>query len=426
MNGTRGQNDAFGLIALAIGAGIVAVAAGTWPDALRGLHAPAWVLLAAGGVFALAGASLLSQDRTPPWVQAVIGNLILTLFAVIPAWVAWGGSRRGFSASGNLGGFGLTAGFDIGDIVRMAFAGSAILMGLIALAVWLAWLRKLSWSGRGYFLVAALLASQLLFVTLPAEPRWPDVADDHQRLARYALLVEDEAWARIDGREARRWYFPPWRNFEDWTKAARSRLAAARTAPAGQEVPGIPYLATPPVLDGRIGADEWRGALRIELAPQGLATVVLVAADERYLYFAADVPVDTTGEGFDQFRVWLHIGLSPWLDNERAFVGSGGEVSSLRQSHFPWGDSLPRSRTDWRIYERARAATAVAGHRRYELALDLAEAGIAPGVAFPLWLEVEGDPQRDAAGKFMARTELGRAGSDTAPLWLRIGPHRSP
>lgn len=421
MSASRGQRDAFGLIALAVGAGIMALASGLWPDALRGLNAPVWVLLAAGGVFALAGASLASHGRTPPWVQAVIANCILTLFAVIPAWIAWGGSRRGFSASGNLGGLWLTLGLDGVDVGRMVFAGAALLMGLIALAVWVAWLRKLSWTGRGCFVIAAALAAQLLFVTMPAEPGWPDVADDHQRLARYALLVEDEGWARIDGGEARRWYFPPWRNFEDWTKAARSRLAAARTTPAGQEVLDIPFIATPPLLDGSIGADEWRGALRIELAPQTLGTVVHVAADERYLYFAADVPAETTSGGFDQFRVWFHIRLSPWLDNERVFLDRHGSVAALRQTRFPWGDNPPRARTDWRIYERARGASALSGHRRFELALERDESGIAPGVAFPLWLEVEGDPQHDAAGKFKARTYPGRAGSHAAPLWLRIG-----
>ncbi len=74
MSAGRGQRDAVGLIVLAVGAGILALGAGTWPDALRGLNAPIWVLLAAGGVFALAGASLLSHGRTPPWVPAVIGR----------------------------------------------------------------------------------------------------------------------------------------------------------------------------------------------------------------------------------------------------------------------------------------------------------------------------------------------------------------
>lgn len=422
MSASRGQRDAFGLIALLVGAGLMGLASGIWPDALHGLHAPVWVLLAAGGVFALAGASLASHGRTPPWVQTAIANCILTLFAAIPAWIAWGGSRRGFSASGGLGGAWLSLDFDFADFGRMVFGGSAIVMGLIALAVWIAWLRKLSWAGRGGFAIALALAAQLLFVTMPAEPRWPNVADDHQRLARYALLVEDEGWSRLRGGEPRRWYFPPWRNFEDWTKAARSRLAASRKTPAGQAVLDIPALAAPPLLDGSIGEEEWRGARRIVLAPEGLGSVVRIAADARHLYFAADVPADTTADGFDQFRVWFHIGLSPWLDNERVFLDRHGGVSALRQTRFPWGDNPPRRRTDWYIYERARGASALSGHRRYELALDLHEAGIAPGVAFPLWLEVEGDPQRDAAGKFKARTDLGRAGSHAAPLWLRIEP----
>ena len=97
-----------------------------------------------------------------------------------------------------------------------------------------------------------------------------------------------------------------------------------------------------------------------------------------------------------------------------------GAVTTLRATRFPWGDFPPRSRTDWRIYENARGASSLEGHRRFELALDLAEAGITPGVPFPAWLEIEGDPRRDAAGKFKARSILGRAGSHAAPLWLRV------
>ena len=51
---------------------------------------------------------------------------------------------------------------------------------------------------------------------------------------------------------------------------------------------------------------------------------------------------------------------------------------------------------------------------------NLDEAGIVPGVAFPLWLEIEGDPLRDANRKFKARSNLGQAGSNDAPLWFRV------
>lgn len=415
---TRQERDGAGLIALLIGLGITALGGGVFPDLLHGAHAPMWVLLAAGGVFALAGISLLTQGRTPDWVQRLILNCLLTLFAAIPAWIAWGGSRHGFSASA--GWVQLHFGFEFADIGRMVFAASALLMGLIASLAWISWFAKLSWTARGGLGAVAVLAANLLLVVLPAEPRWPEVRDDHERLGRYALMVEDEGWSRIEGHEPRRWNFPPWRNFEQWTKAARSRLAAGRVAPAGQEIVTIPALVAPPAIDGAIGEGEWRGARRIPLEPESLGSSVLIASDDRFLYLAADAPADTTATGFDQFRFWFHIRLSPWLDNERVFVDRSGAVTALRATRFPWGDYPPRSRTDWRIYENARGASSLDGHRRFELALDLAEAGITPGVHFPAWLEIEGDPLRDAAGKFKARSDLGRAGSHTAPLWLRV------
>lgn len=414
---TRLQRDGAGLVALLVGGGILALGSGVFPNVLSGAHAPMWVVLAAGVLFTLAGISLLAQGRAPDAAQGLIGCVLLTLFAAIPAWIAWGGSRAGFSAS--------AGGFSIGaasaDFARLGFGASGVLMAAIAGFAWIAWLRKLSWTARGGFFAAAALTAYLLLVVLPAEPEWPDVGDDHQRLARYALLVEDEGWSHIKGGEPLRWYYPPWRNFEQWTKAARARLAAQRVVPPGREVLAVPRLDAAPAIDGVIGAEEWRGARRILLAPESLGSSVLIGSHGDSLYLAADAPADTTASGFDQFRIWFHIRLSPWLDNERVFVDRSGGVSALRATRFPWGDNPPRTRTDWRIYERARGASTLDGHRRFELALDLAEAGIASGAAFPAWLEIEGDPLRDAAGKFKARSDLGRAGSHAEPLWLRVG-----
>lgn len=412
------RHDIAGIIALMIGAGIFALGSGIAPHLLEDSNAPMWVLLACGALFALPGLMLLSQGRMPAWVQTLLGNCLLTLFAVIPAWVAWGGDSRAFSGSGELAG--LIPGLGFVDFARLAFALAALIMGLVALFAWIAWIKRLGWTGRAGLLAGAFLAAWLLLLVMPAEPRWPDSVGDHERLARYALMVEDEGWGRIGGRHPRRWYFPPWRNIEQWTKAARSRLAAVRALPAGQTALLVPRIATAPVIDGAIGEAEWRGALRIALVPEVLGSSVLAASDGRVLYLAADVPADTTADGFDQFRVWYHIGLSPWLANERALVDRSGGVNVLRATRFPWGDNPPRSRTDWHIHEKAVGASSLDGHRRFELALDLDEAGIVPGVAFPLWLEIEGDPVRDANRKFRARSNLGQAGSNDAPLWFRV------
>jgi len=47
---------------------------------------------------------------------------------------------------------------------------------------------------------------------------------------------------------------------------------------------------------------------------------------------------------------------------------------------------------------------------------------IVGGVPFPAFFEIEGDPARDAAGKFKARTILGTAGSQVQPVWLVVPP----
>lgn len=416
---TAARHDIAGIIVLTLGAGILALGSGVAPHLLEDSHAPMWVLLACGALFALPGLMLLSQGRAPAWVQTLLGNCLVTLFAVVPAWVAWGGDARAFSGSGGL--FGLIPGLGSVSFARLAFALGALIMGLVALFAWIAWIKRLGWPGRACLLAGACLAAWLLLLVMPAEPRWPDSVDDNERLARYALMVEDEGWSRVGGGHPRRWYYPPWRNIEQWTKAARSRLAAIRALPEGQSALTVPRIATAPMIDGAIGEAEWLGALRVELAPATLGSSVRAASDGRRLYLAADVPADTTADGFDQFRVWFHIGLSPWLANERAVVNRSGGVDVLRATRFPWGDNPPRSRTDWHIYEKTAGAASLDGHRRFELALDLEEAGIAPGVAFPLWLEIEGDPLRDANRKFKARSNLGQAGSYEAPLWFRVG-----
>lgn len=417
MNRPAGMEVLGGLVALT-GAGLVAVGAGVFPTALPGANAPLWVIIAAGACFALAGLATLGQGRLPEALATLLPCLIVVLFAAIAGWVAWGDGPRQFSFSLGAGGFGFGGeGISAG---RLAFGFGAVVMILLALLVCGAWLKRRRWPGRLAAMAGAGAAAYLWHVVMPAEPRWPEVADDHQRLARYALLVEDEGWLRNKGRGPIHWYFPPWRNIEEWTKAARARLAARRELPPGTTAMKVPLVTVPPRIDGVIGEDEWRGALRITLEPAGLGSTVWLQSDGMALFAAADVPADVTTTGFDQFRLWFHLDLSPWLSSERAFLDSTGSVNVLRTMRFPWGNNPPRERTVWHTHRRAVGATRVDGHRRYEMALDLEEAGIRPGVPLPVWIEIEGDPQRDAAGKFKARTSLGEVGRYRVPVWLKI------
>ncbi len=217
---------------------------------------------------------------------------------------------------------------------------------------------------------------------------------------------------------------------EQWLRKARAEIAKARRAPEAARVLAVPRARQAPSLDGRIYVEEWAGALRLPLEPAGAAAVLLLAHGG-LLYVAAHAFADKTDAGYDQFRFWFHIGLSPYLRNERVFLAGKGWFVHLRDVALPpEREPITESpepgkltqKTDWNIFERTRGASRVDGYRQYELSVDMAEIGFFPGVPFPAFFEIEGDPVLDAAGKFKARTTVGTAGSAAAPIWLQISP----
>lgn len=409
-----------GVLMLAMGGFIMAGGAGLFPSTLKGANAPLWVILAAGAIFALAGVSFFAQRWLPKSLAGMLPCLLLTLFAIIPAWVAFGDGPRQFSMS--VSGFGMAAWWDDVSLGRIAFGFAAVVVGLLALVVWAAWWRSLPGWGRATSIPVAALAGWLLFVVVPAEPRWDGLADDHERLRRYGDIGEREGWLR-HARSNRPigWAYPPWRNLDAWSKAARSRLAAQRATPDGTPVHAVPLLARAPTIDGAIGADEWQGALILPMTQGDGRAQVRLLSDGRRLFLAGEAPADTTASGYDQFRFWFHLHLSPAMPYERAFLdGSGGEVNVMRSTVFPRGDNPDFMRTDWRTHALARGASTFDGFRRYEMSLDLDESGLHRGVAFPAFIDIEGDPEKHPNGKFKARTIVGQAGSLLEPVWLRI------
>jgi hypothetical protein len=216
---------------------------------------------------------------------------------------------------------------------------------------------------------------------------------------------------------------------EQAVREARDRIAKTRQAPAGAAILTIPRAAVAPRLDGAVGEAEWRGALRIALEPAARKASVLLLWHGNDLYLAALAPGDRTDTGFDQFRFWYHLDLSPFFENERAMISGRGDARTLRGVRLPRAGETIRDGmdpkgfqrdTDWGVHGRLRSATAVAGYRQYEAAIDLAEAGIAPEVPFSAYIEIEGDPETDAAGKFKARVTEGQIGSQSQPIWLKL------
>ena len=215
-------------------------------------------------------------------------------------------------------------------------------------------------------------------------------------------------------------------------KEIRTQIAAHVHAPAGSKLYHIPIVDTIPVIDGGFENGEWDKAATFSIGVDGANTTLYMMATRENLYLACDVPNDTTKEGFDQFRFYFHLNISPTIVNERIHVGkSSGKLGGIRQTDVRWHGAPPVNNderwkkyaiSDWDIYEHAFGASSInQGHRRFEAVVNLAEAGLPVGTPFPARVEVESDPVRDAKGKFKHRTYVGRMGEQTAPVWFVIG-----
>lgn len=212
-------------------------------------------------------------------------------------------------------------------------------------------------------------------------------------------------------------------------KQLRSHLAESLETPSGVKPTRIPRLPNvPPAIDGRFGENEWKDALQVAIGVNGATTTLSLLADRDHLYLACDAPQETTEQGYDQFRFYLHLDTTPLLVNERIHVGRrAGKLGGIRQTRVRWQGDAPvaaneRWKTydisDWQIYQHARGASSIDGHRRYEAVLQLAEVGLHHGVPFPAWADVETDPAKKENGKSGGRRYLGQLGAQTAPVWF--------
>jgi hypothetical protein len=217
---------------------------------------------------------------------------------------------------------------------------------------------------------------------------------------------------------------------EQAVRQARDKIAFARRAPADEKVLVIPRAGAAPRVDGVAGDSEWRGALRLALDPRERKASVLLYVYGGQLYLAALAPGDRTPGGFDQFRFWYHLDLSPFMSDERAMIDGRGGAKTLRGARLPRAgveirDGLdPKTfgiNPDWGVSARLRGVSTITGFRQYEASVDLVESGLRPGTPFPAYFEIEGDSVMDR-GRFTARFIEGEIGSAKEPVWLRVAP----
>ena len=125
-------------------------------------------------------------------------------------------------------------------------------------------------------------------------------------------------------------------------KTARSQQAATRTPPDGTSPLSIPRGTDAPVIDGILEADAWRDALRLT-SDDGSQTTLYAKVVGDWLFIACDATAERTASGYDQLRVYLHMGLFDTLVNERIHIGRGPGITSIRQTRFHWQGEPPSS-----------------------------------------------------------------------------------
>jgi len=136
---SRRKTAAIGLAVVAAGLYPLAVATGLATARPGSVHAPLWVVGLTGACFVLAGTLILIPERQVRLRGFAVGVLV-SAFAVIFDWVAFGPGERSFSGSLSFGGLALhSGGGALGG--RIAFGGAALVMDAFALWVWYRWLR---------------------------------------------------------------------------------------------------------------------------------------------------------------------------------------------------------------------------------------------------------------------------------------------
>ncbi|WP_372865331.1 hypothetical protein [Spongiibacter sp.] len=263
-----------------------------------------------------------------------------------------------------------------------------------------------------------------------AAPLNPDVSDD-RFAALYPAKIRSESYVNRKAGSASRRHDDS--VLERKIKSARSQQAARRVAPTGAKVHAIPRSSTLPTINGVLAAGEWQDAAvlnRDDDSGNASPTRLYLKVVGDWLLIAGDVPGERSADGYDQLRLYFHAGLLDGLVNERLHIGRGPGVTSIRQTDFYWQGPPPTSDderwkkypiSDWGLYYYAYGTSSLhSGHRQYEVALHIGEAGLHRGVPFSFYAEVETDPLTNADGKFVERQYLGSFGSPAQPLWLQF------
>ncbi len=123
----------FGGLFLATGGFIMLMGLEVIPVDPSSIHAPMWVITAAGAVFFLGGVMALTQGVVSDRTQTALAVVFIALFAVICTWVGFGPGEREFSGGVSLGPVSVGSRGPSGG--RIVFGLSAVVLWLVVVAI---------------------------------------------------------------------------------------------------------------------------------------------------------------------------------------------------------------------------------------------------------------------------------------------------
>jgi hypothetical protein len=130
---------AIGLIFVAAGLPIMALATGLITPRPGSLEAPEWVVFLAGFSFSMAGTLfLLPESRIK--LRGFLGGLLVTAFASVFDWIAFGPGERHFSGGLSIGPL-LTSSASSELSGRIWFGIAGVLISCFAFWAWVRWVR---------------------------------------------------------------------------------------------------------------------------------------------------------------------------------------------------------------------------------------------------------------------------------------------
>jgi hypothetical protein len=140
------KGGAIGLLVIAMGGFILGIGLGLVPFPEESIHAPRWVISAAGLAFLFAGVSVVQQAFQIQAFKYLPGLAIVLALATVANWVAFGPGDRSGEGTLTVVGIQIPVSSDIAG--RIVFGFGAVVIDLLLVVGFVHWFREKSRMGH--------------------------------------------------------------------------------------------------------------------------------------------------------------------------------------------------------------------------------------------------------------------------------------